>query len=116
MSEKEFTNEYCKYVFSDVEKKEIATEMAQKVSALQELEDDLKAVKSDFKGRIDRVTAEVNGAATKINTGSEMRQIECEVEYNYATKMVRSVRTDTFETVRERKMTSDEMQMDLTDG
>jgi len=107
----EFSNEYCRYTFSEDEKKEIASDMAQKVGELQRLEDELKAVKSDFKSQIDRVQAEVNNSATKINNGYEMRLIKCEVVKDYTKMTIRYIRTDTQETTKERKLTEDERQM-----
>jgi len=50
--EPKYENEFIKYVFTDEEIKELATEMAQKIVTLQQIEDDLKAIKSDFKSRI----------------------------------------------------------------
>jgi len=50
--EPKYENEFIKYVFADEERKELATEMAQKIVTLQQTEDDLKAIKSDYKSRI----------------------------------------------------------------
>lgn len=108
--EKEFTTEYCKYQFNQDEKKELSEEMAQKVVELAQLEDDRKAVASDFKGRIDGVKAQINSAATKLNNGYEMRQIKCEVTRDYTLKKIFIVRTDNDETVREKDMNSDDLQ------
>jgi hypothetical protein len=68
MEENEKTTEYVKYHFSETEKKEIATEMAQKVTDLNGAEDEKKAIASDFKSRIDGLQANINAAATKLNT------------------------------------------------
>ena len=43
MTEPKYENEFIKYTFTDEEKKEIASEMAQKIVTLQQTEDDLKA-------------------------------------------------------------------------
>ncbi len=77
--EKEFSNEFIKHKFSEIEKQEIAIEMAQKVANLQQAEDDKKAVMSDYKSQIDGIQAGINGAAAKLNNGYEMRTIKCEV-------------------------------------
>ena len=111
--EQEFSNEYCKYIFMEDEKKEIASEMAQRVSELQRLEDEKKAIMSDLKSQIDRVQAEVNNSATKLNNGYEMRSIKCEVERNFETRKVRYIRADNGEVAKERKMTDDERQMQV---
>lgn len=80
---KEFKTKSIKYEFSKTEKADIATEMAQKVAELSELEDEKKAAMSSFKSRIDLVTAEVNNAANKLNTGYEYRNVQCLVERDY---------------------------------
>jgi len=111
--EKEYSNEYVKYVFSEDEKKEIATELAQKVSDLNQAEDEKKAINSDLKSRIDGLQATVNGSATKLNNGYEMRSIKCEVVPDYELKVFRYIRTDTNEIAKERRMSSDDLQMEL---
>jgi hypothetical protein len=73
--ENQFTQEYIKHKFTEDEKREIAIEMAQKVSELQRTEGSIKAIKSDYKSRIDGVQANINHAATKLNNGYEMRNL-----------------------------------------
>jgi len=115
LNDGDFTNEYCKYVFSEVEKKKIAQEMAQNVSDLATAEDEKKAIISDFKSKIDGLQAKVNGAATKLNNGYEMRSIECKINADYEEKLWRYIRQDTFEEVRTRKMSQDDLQKKITD-
>ena len=110
MEEKEYSMEYVKYILNDDEKKEIAITMAQKVTELNQAEDDKKSVVSDFKSRIDGLQAEVNRSATLLNNGYEMRNIKCEVIPFYSEKVFRYMRTDNGEIAKERKMTSDDMQ------
>lgn len=109
--DKEFSNEYIKYTFSANEKAEIAAEMAQKVSELQQAEDSKKAVMSDFKSQIDGIQANVNNAATKLNSGYEMRSIKCEVIPNWDKKVWEYLREDTGTVAREKPMTADDLQM-----
>ena len=109
--EKEFTNEYVKYRFTENEKKEIASEMAQKVSELQQAEDDKKAIMSDFKSKIDGIQANVNNAATKLNSGYEMRSVKCEIMPNWAKKVWEYIREDNGTVAREKAMTADDLQM-----
>ena len=111
--EKKFENEFIKYTFTENEKKEIAIEMAQKVTNLQQAEDDKKAVASDFKSQIDGIQASVNSAATKLNNGYEMRSIKCEVVPNYDKKVWEYLRTDTGEQTKEKPMTANDLQMKL---
>jgi hypothetical protein len=111
--EKEFSNEFIKHTFSDDEKRDIAVEMAQKVSELQQAEDNKKAIVSDFKSQIDGIQARVNNAATKLNNGYEMRTVKCEVVPNWDKKVWEYMRTDTGEKVKEEAMTADDLQMKL---
>lgn len=111
--EKEFSNEFIKHTFSNDEKRDIAMEMAQKVSELQHAEDNKKAIVSDFKSQIDGIQARVNNAATKLTNGYEMRTIKCEVIPNWDKKVLEYMRTDTGEKAKEEAMTSDDLQMKL---
>ena len=111
--DKEYSNEYCKYVLNEEEKRDIALTMAQKVSELNQAEDDKKSVMSDFKSRIDGLSAEVNRSATLLNNGYEMRNIKCEVIPDYESKIFRFIRTDNYEEAKTRKMTSDDLQNQL---
>lgn len=111
--EKKFSNEHVKHVFSENEKKEIAIEMAQKVANLQQAEDDKKAVMSDYKSQIDGIQAGINGAATKLNNGYEVRTIKCEVVPCWEKKVWKYMRVDTGEMVKEKAMTANDLQMKL---
>lgn len=113
MSEKEFSNEFCKYVFTEEEKKEIAAEMARKVAEVTQLEDQKAAMMSDYGGRIKIASEQVKGAAVKLNNGYEMKSVKCEVARDYKKKVVRWIRTDNDEVAKERHMTADELQREL---
>jgi len=110
MKEGEYTYEYCKYVFNEDEKKDIASEMAQNVSDLAAAEDEKKAIMSDFKSRIDGLQARVNGAATKLNNGYEMKSIKCEVEGDWTNKIWLFRRQDNYEVAKKTEMKSDDLQ------
>ena len=111
--EKEFSNEFIKHEFTENEKKEIAVEMAQKVSELQQAEDNKKAIASDFKSQIDGIQANVNSAATKLNNGYEMRTIKCEVVPNWDKKVWEYWRIDTDTIAKTKPMTANDLQMKL---
>ena len=111
--EKKFANEYVKYIFNDREKAEIAADMAQKVSELQQTEDDKKAIMSDFKSKIDGIQANINNNATKLNSGYGMRSIKCEVVPNWKKKVWEYTREDNGKIAREKPMNSDDLQMEF---
>jgi hypothetical protein len=111
----EYAHEYCKYVFSEDEKKVIATTMALNVTDLASAEDEKKAIMSDFKSRIDGLQANVNGAATKLNNGYEMRSIKCKIVGDFPSKLWSYIREDNGETAKEIKMSSDDLQRKIDD-
>jgi hypothetical protein len=109
--EKEFTKEYVKYFFTEEERRDLATELAQKVSDQQIAEDEKKAIMSDLKSKIDSLAAQSNSLATRLNSGYEMRHIKCEVIKDFKNGRVQHMRTDTGEIVRDRKMTDEDRQL-----
>lgn len=113
--EKEYSNQYIKHTFCESEKKEIAYNMALRVGELQEAEFEKKALVSEFKSRIDKLTAEINLYAGHLNTGFEMRNVKCEVDRDYKLRVVRFWRTDLEKPIiaKERNMTTDELQREL---
>lgn len=113
MPEKNFSNEFIKYLFSEEEKQSIAINMAQKVAELQQAEDNKKAIMSDYKSQIDGIQANVNLAATKLNNGYEMRTIKCEIVPNWDDKVWEHIRVDTGELAKTKKMTPDDLQMQI---
>lgn len=109
----EISKEFVKCIFTEKEKRDIAIKMAQQVANLQQAEDDKKAVMSDYKSRIDGIQAGVNSAATKLNNGYEMRQIDCEIVPDWKRKMWEYKRVDTGDIIKEKLMTSEDLQMKL---
>ena len=113
MAEPRYENEFIKYVFTESELKEIASEMAQKIVNLQQAEDDKKAIMSDYKSQIDGIQAGINSAATKMTSGYEMRSMKCQVVPDYPRKIWQYIRVDTGEMVKEKGMTSSDLQMEF---
>jgi len=110
------SSEYLKYSFTEPEKAEIAIEMAQKVAEVNQAESQLKAVKSQYTGKINILQAELNLAAEKLNTGYEMRSVKCEVVPNWEEKIWEYVRLDTGEFVRAEEMSVEDLQMRLDEA
>ena len=113
MPNKEFSNEFIEHTFTDDEKREIAIEMARKVSELQVAEDNKKAIMSEFKSKIDGIQANVNLSATKLNNGYEMRTIKCEVIPLWDKKVWEYRRVDNGEVAKEKQMSSNDLQMKI---
>lgn len=113
MPEPKYENEFIKYLFTESEKKEIASEMAQKIVNLQQAEDDKKAIMSDYKSQIDGIQAGINSAATKLTAGHEMRSTKCQVVPNYEKKVWEYIRVDTGLLIKEKGMTFNDLQMEF---
>ncbi len=107
----EFTDEFCKYIFSEEEEKQIAQEMARKVSEIGEQRSMKKSVSKDFDGRIETLDSSINSLSRKLQDHYEMRSIRCSVEMDFDTKTVHYIRTDTGEVAGTRAMTAREVQM-----
>jgi len=113
MPEPKYENEFIKHLFTESEKKDIADDMAQKVVTLQQTEDDIKAIKSDYKSQTDGIQAGINSAATKLTAGYEMRSIKCQVLPNYEKKVWEYIQIDTDIMVKTKDMTASDLQMKL---
>lgn len=110
------TTELLRYDFTDDEKKELASEMAQAITDLNTAENDKKAVMSDYKSKIDAFSAKASNIAGKLQSGWEMRNIDCRVEKDYRKRIAKIYREDTGEFVKERRIPDDECQMNLEDA
>lgn len=113
------TTEFVKYYLTEDEKRELAADLAQKTVEMQLAEDDKKAIASDFKSQIDGLSAKINGAANKLTTGYEMRSVKCEIVPDWTKKVWQSIEIDSGNIVKERPMTSDDLQIkidEVTEG
>lgn len=110
------TTEFLRYHFTEAEKRELAQIMAQSVIKIGELEKEKKAATSQFASDINQETAKASSAAQRIESGFEMRTIDCEKHYIYGPNVVVTIRLDSAETVKERTMTSAELQQEMFGG
>ena len=100
--------------FTVEELREFSKELARKTAELSQGEEDKKAAVSQFADRIAANRADTSRLARNINSGYEMRMVECDVLLNQpVTGTAQIVRLDTGEVVKERAMTGNEMQADL---
>lgn len=107
------TTEFLRYHFTEDEKRDLAQVMAQNVIKIGELEKEKKAVTSQFASDINQETAKASSAAQRIESGFEMRTIDCEEHYIYGPNVVRTIRLDSGEVVKERTMTNAELQKSM---
>ena len=99
------TTEYLRYHFNEEEKKGLARDMAQNVIKVRDLEEEKKSITSQYASKINMAVAESNAAAQKLESGFEMRTIDCEEVFDYVNGTVRIYRQDTSELVKDRTMT-----------
>ena len=111
--EEKFSIELIKHTLSEEELKTISSEMAKQTIDRQGAEEAKKGVMSDFKARIDGLTADIARAARRVTTGYEHRDIKCRVEMDFEQGMVFYYRTDTGELAKERPMRPDERQKNM---
>ena len=105
--------EFLRYHFNDDEKKDLAQVMAQNVIKGRDLEEEKKAIVSQYASQINEANAKANSAAQKLASGFEMRTIDCEELWNLDAKTITIIRLDIGEEVRERTMTNRECQQDM---
>jgi len=113
MTEERIVTKFLKHTFSEEERKVIADQLAQAVADHQAAEDQLRAVRDQFKSRISEAEAKISGCAQKLNSGFEMRDTECRMVKDYRAKEVSYIRLDTGEIAEIRTMTAAEAQMEL---
>ena len=105
--------EFLRYHFDEDEKKDLAQVMAQSVIKGRDLEEEKKAIVSQYASQINEANAKANSAAQKLASGFEMRTIDCEELWDLDVKTITIIRLDTGEEVRERTMTNRECQQDM---
>jgi hypothetical protein len=88
-------------------------ELARITGEQSEIEAQKKEVMSDFAAKLNKCTADGRVLARKIITKKEDRQVECDLEFDYKTGMVYTVRCDNGVTIDQRKLTEDERQQRL---
>jgi len=86
-------------------------ELAEQSQSQQRLEEEKKAIVSDFKAKGDACTSAIGVLSLAISTRREYRQVDCELRYNEPQSGMKTrIRMDTKETIRSEQMTDDEKQ------
>ena len=107
------TTKFLKYVFTEEEKRGLAENMVRKVTEAEDLEDQKKAVTSEYTAKINSAQAEAQSTAKKLTSGFEMRSVDCEEQLDYDQKKVTTIRLDDGEIVENRTMSNLELQQSL---
>ena len=109
----ETKTKYIKHVFSEDEKRDLATDLAQKIMSKNSLELKKKEVAAQIKAEIDATESLISKLSTHYNQGYTFMDIKCRVERDYENKQVHYFRLGTGEHVESRAMTQDELQQEL---
>lgn len=113
INEKTYT-EWLPYTFSEQEKRDIASKLAQANQALSELNDRKAQVAADFKAQITATESVIAKESRRYTNGYEFRDVDCDVLFDKPSHGLKTiVRKDTGEVVKEREMTSEDMQQKL---
>jgi hypothetical protein len=113
---KEFISMTLKVVLTDDEKKDLASILSENIIKKTHIKNEEDSVKASFKDRYASVELEVGRCARLINDGYDMRSVECEVIKDFNASIIRTIRTDTGETVKTKPMTGEERQMHLDEA
>jgi hypothetical protein len=108
--------EYLKYMFTREEKEAFSEKLARKIKEAELAELRKKDVVKSLDSDIAKVKTEISDIAGKVQNGYEYRNIDCEVTYNYDTRLKTTVRLDTKEIISDIPMTADELQVPLPLG
>lgn len=105
------STEYVKYQFTKDERNEMSLEAVREIQEREQAENDLKSIKSQFKSKIDGLSARILELTNKVNNGWEMRNVKCRLSFDYYDRKVRfyAIEGPSGEgPVKERRMTLDE--------
>lgn len=90
-----------------------ADRAAQMIAERDAKEEEHKAAAKHSKSVIEALDAEIRRLSNEVRTRSTYASVECERRFNYATGLLTESRTDTGETVNERRMTDSEKQLEF---
>jgi hypothetical protein len=114
MTMKDTITEFLKYDYTPDEIRELGRDLARKTTENAEVELQLAAVKSQFKDRQSRLTAEISTLSRQVANGYEHRNVECKIQWHTPRLGMKTIiRCDTGEVVRETQMSNEERQQML---
>lgn len=83
MSEKIKTEKRTlRYDFTAVETHDLSLSLANKTKEKVALEEEKKSVMSQYKAKLDEITAQCNKLSNQVSDGFEYREVDCEVAYH----------------------------------
>ena len=118
MSEKKLKSEtiklFLKCEFSQDEILRKGIELARLNLDKTRIDNEKKAVVSEYKAKLDGKDAEIAVIGNQISNGFEHRNVECQIDWHSPTTGKKTTtRLDTNEVIRIESMTAEEMQMEI---
>lgn len=95
------------------DKARLGLELAETVTGVQKLEDELKTVKSNYKARLDKAAEDIADISRRIRQGWELREVDVEQSFDEENKICSFTRIDSGEIFETRAMTASELQGEL---
>lgn len=102
-----------KYEFNEEEKKEISKRLANENQNKQRLEDEKKAVVSNFKAKIDSAISQVNLLSSHIASGYEHRYFKCYKVLNFSRTIREYYNIENGELIKEEAFSREDHQLKL---
>ncbi len=112
----EVVDVWSKYEFTEDEKRELSKRLANENQNKQRLDDEKKAVASNFKAKIDSAISSINLFASQISNGYEHRNFRCFKLLNFNRKMREFYDVDSGELIKEEPFLPGDYQMKLNVG
>jgi hypothetical protein len=103
----------CPVRLTEAEKVSFGEALARETALLAETEDNLAAMRSDFKAKAEEHRAQINRISRIIQNGYESREVPCQEKRNFEENSVIVFRVDTGEIVETRAMTDADRQMEI---
>ena len=107
------TTERLAVKFTDKEKIEKGSEIAELFSEVAELKDDIKSMKKGMEAQIAEKEARINKISEELRTGQEFRSVDCQWVYDFDTGIKYLIRLDSNATAKEEPITDAERQTKL---
>jgi hypothetical protein len=110
----EKSTEYMRHVFTEAERLQMGTQLAEAHNTLSSIDEEEAVVKAKFKERKATIEQSVGSLSRDLATGWTMQNVECRLVWDSPNPFeVSYVRNDTNEVVKVRPMTEQERQLDL---
>lgn len=106
-------DDFLKVPFTDEEKAEHAQRLARTLPQIDQLEEELKSVKSQYKSRIEGLQAEAKKFSSYIRDGFHFDNVEIQIRKDFRAGTLEKIRLDTGEMYYTRTLTAEERQRSM---